>query len=128
MEVNCLNCQERLSVYLCDIPEKWREQIVRTMCLAIEADNTSTCADIEKCFFTAQLSAIERNGTYITISYTDENQEVVTRTFNFTQLIEHSMDGLDPKCVATQEDWDAMTYLEKIQAIIDYRCECCPND
>jgi len=129
MEVNCLNCKEKLSIYLCDIPEKWRDQIVTSLCLAIEADNTTLdCKDVDDCFYTANLSAFTRDGILISISYTDENQEIVTRSFNFTQLIESSMEGLDPKCIASQEDWDNMTYIEKIQAIIDYKCICCPND
>jgi hypothetical protein len=129
MEVNCLNCEDKLAKYLCDVPEKWRTQIVKAMCLAIEADNaTLDCSDVNKCAYTANLSAFYRNGSSISIDYTDEYKNTVTRSFNYEVLVENSMDGLDPKCIATQEDWDAMTYLEKIQTIIDYDCACCPND
>lgn len=127
MEITCLTCEEKLAIYLCDVPKRWRDDIVKAMCLSIEADVATDCGDLEKCTYIAQLNSFTRNGTEISITYTNEHNQTSTSTFNFTTLINATMDGLDPKCIATQEDWDAMSIEEKIQAIIDYECVCCPG-
>ena len=123
MEINCINCQEKLGIYLADVPYQWRTQIINAICENLEVD--LDCKSIKNCQHRASLSAIVYKNGVISITYVDEFNETFVRSFEVKTIMDGTMEGLDPKCIATQEDWDAMGYLQKIQAVIDFDCNCC---
>jgi hypothetical protein len=45
---NCNNCRKELEVLLCDIPSKWREQIINVICIYMESQEFP-CKDIITC-------------------------------------------------------------------------------
>src|SRR6476469_2569042 len=116
MEINCINCQEKLGIYLADVPYQWRTQIINAICENLEVD--LDCKSAKNCQHRASLSAIVYKNGVISITYVDEFNESFVRTFEVKTIMDGTMTGLDPKCIATQQDWDAMGYLQKIQAVI----------
>src|SRR5688572_2331245 len=127
MNLNCQNCEGILAEYLSDIPIEWRDQITTVICASMELDCQDDCEDVEKCIKTASLSQFVRKTNFISITYTNEIGVIYTREFNFTTLMDNLLIGIDPKCIATQEAWDVMTYTERFQAILDKDCDCCPT-
>lgn len=142
MNLTC-NCEEQLEVYLCDIPHEWKRSIIRAIC-----DNNTGGGDgngtgpgdsdgdgipddvedlIENCETVKTISSFTQTSDSITFTFTDEHGNVFVRSFKFTDLIEASLDGVDPKCLMSQEAWLALTHEEKLQAIFDYKCTCCPT-
>jgi len=124
MNINCENCNEVFSKYLCDIPSKWRDQIVTALCKAVEEKYTIACADVKKCETLTSLSSFTVSGSEVSITFKDENGVSWVRTFDMNDLISSSLDAVDPKCVASQEDWDSWTFTERVQAIINKIEEC----
>ena len=45
---NCNNCRKELEVLLCDVPSKWREQIINVICIYMESQEFP-CRDIITC-------------------------------------------------------------------------------
>lgn len=45
---NCNNCRKELEVLLCDVPSKWREQIINVICIYMESQEFP-CKDIITC-------------------------------------------------------------------------------
>ena len=127
MIVNCNNCQEVFSEYLCDIPIEWRSEIVNVLCSAIEKDKIVNCSKINDCETVTYLSTFEKNRCEIKIKYTDERGVERTRSFNYCDIITSLLDEVDPKCITDQETWNGWTMSEKIQSIIDKdeECNCC---
>lgn len=122
MDITCNNCEEVMSKYLCDVPSEWRKQIVKVVCSAMVS--TENCEKFKDCEALTSLSAFSVDGTEVCISYKDENGVIVERCFDFGDIMNSSLDGVDPNCLMTQEEWDALSHLERIQAIIDYGCDC----
>lgn len=124
--MDCFECNKLLSRYLMDVPEKWRVPMVDVICnnlISRELD----CPDITKCETLTTLTAFTFKGNVVEISYINETGLPLTRSFDFSSLLDSSLKGVDPKCLMSQEDWDALTYTEQIQAIVTFRCDCCVN-
>lgn len=94
------------------------------ICDALNNQNSVNCDKVKDCETTTTLSAFSISGTQICITYKDEDDEEWERCFDWDDIQNSSLDGIDPKCITDQETWDAMTYKERIQAIIDYACTC----
>lgn len=122
--MNICNCHIDLNAYLCDIPSEWREGIVKALCLALEPPGDS-CDAIKECETRTSLSAFTLQGNELSIIYKDENGYSHTAEIDLSSAIDASLDDTDPSCLMSQEDWDELSYLEKIQAIVDAHCECC---
>lgn len=88
MNTNCENCKETFSAYLSDVPSKWREQIVNTICKAIDDKYTLKCEDVRDCETLTSLAAFEIDGTNVCIKYKAENGVTVTRCFDIADVIE----------------------------------------
>lgn len=118
-----------LDKYLCEIPFDWREDIINAI-IAIEAgnNNSSNCENIQNCQTVTSLSPFTLVGTILTIKYTDENGTVKTSTIDISPIIEDSLDNIDPKCIATEEEWAEMTNKERLQAIFNRSCCIFNND
>ena len=123
MKITCQNCQEVLEGYLCNIPYQWRKQIAKAICFNL-TDQTIDCQDIKECETITSLSAFSVVENEICITYTDEKGVSFTRCFDWEAIQNSKLDVVDPKCITSQEMWDAMSYTERIQAIIDYACTC----
>lgn len=120
MKITCNNCEEVIQGYLCDLPSEWRVQIAKVICKFLNPSTTLNCDDVAKCETLTSLSAFTVDGTSVCITYKDENGTEFERCFDATDI---TMD-LDPKCIMSQEDWDLLSWKDKIQAIIDYACTC----
>lgn len=125
IDITCNNCEEVLSKYLCDLPSKWAQQITKVVCEAINSSSLE-CSDVTKCETLTSLSAFSVNDTEICITYKDENGTSFKRCFDFDDILNDSLDEVDPKCITSQEIWDNMSYKERVQAIIDFACDCVP--
>lgn len=120
MKITCNNCEEVIQGYLCDLPSEWRSQIAAVICKFLNHSTSVSCSDVKKCETLTSLSAFSINGSQVCIDYTDENGVVNHRCFDMTQVGLN----LNPKCIMSQQAWDALTWEQQIQAIIDYRCTC----
>jgi hypothetical protein len=124
MRVSC-NCTEVLEKYLCDIPSKWRTQIITTICNSIDEDKDLNCEEVAKCETLTTFSAFTMVGNIISITYRDEEGIEWVRSFDFTSIISNPVINVDSKCIAPQDTWDSWTYQQQIQALVDYDCNCC---
>lgn len=120
MKITCNNCEDVMQGYLCDLPSEWRSQIAHVICKYLNPPTSLKCPDVKKCETLTYLSAFTINGSQVCIDYTDENGSTVHRCFDMAQV---GLD-LDPKCMMSQQAWDALTWEQQIQAIIDYACTC----
>lgn len=118
------NCNMDLNAYLCDIPSEWREGIVKALCLTF-LPVEQNCTSIKNCETLTSLSGFTLEGSELSVTFRDENGSVFTREIDLSLPIETSLDEVDPNCLMSQEDWDNLSYLEKIQSIIDSHCDCC---
>lgn len=127
MVINCKNCQEDIMSELSSVPKSWRKQLADTLCKYIICDKQSLdCEQVKDCETLTSLSnfSIQEDGTTICVTYIDEHLVSIERCFNFVDLLDINV---DPKCLATPEDWLAMSYLQKWQAIIDKTCATCSD-
>lgn len=120
MELNCDNCDQILEKYLCDMPEEWRIPIITSIC---ESLTRADCEDVSKCETLTSLSAFSRTSDTVSFSFSDETGEIFTRSFEIPKT--QTLSAVLPYCLASQEDWDNMTFLERLEALIDIRCACC---
>lgn len=125
MSITCDNCEQTVGAYLCDIPENWRCQMITAICQTIARPYVFSCSDVKACETVTQLSNFTVNGNVITISFVNENQQEQSLSFDFTTLIDTSLDGLDPMCLGTQNQWDQWSHIERVQAIITNICAIC---
>ncbi len=127
MNLNCQNCVATLSEYLCDVPSEWREKIVKVICDGLQSESSAACEDLVACQTVTKLSAFEKSTDSISISYTDEKGKKFKRSFSFVDLLNTAANEVDPKCVASQDDWNSWTLQEKLNAVIEKDCDCCHN-
>lgn len=114
-----------LEEILKDLPAKWRDAIIKIL-LKIQDDIQSVdCDTVRSCETLTTLSEFTQEGSEICITYTDEHGVSVERCFDLETTINNELDGIDPGCVVSQEDWDQMTYTQRFQALIDGFCNCC---
>lgn len=118
-------CIQDIEAKLSDLPSKWRTQIATTICNSISSTQTSTCDEFKECEVLTSLSDFTVIGSVISVTYTDENNVQVIRSFDFSNIINSSIDSIDPKCITTQEIWNNSTFSERFQLILNYACELC---
>lgn len=99
-----------------------------TICSLIEEiPNSQSCNGVKECETLKTISAFRKENTFISIDFKDENGNIFTRAFELNQLIDNSLDGLNPACITSQGSWDIMNHSQRIQAILDHKCLCCPT-
>lgn len=113
-----------MSEILCQLPSEWRKQLVKAICKYFDNQSELACADVTNCETVTTLSSFTINEGSVCITYKDEDKQEFTRCFSLDELYNDMLGEVDPKCITSQETWDAMTATEKIQAIIDYACTC----
>lgn len=119
------NCHKDLEKYLCDVPDQWREGIVKALCYVFDDKcEDDECEGVKDCETTTFLSDFTVEGNEVSISYTNE-RNTRTLSFDVVELIDNALDIVDPKCLASIEDWAEMTYVERLQLLLDAQCECC---
>lgn len=123
--MNCNNCKEELSKILCDIPSMWRIPIVEVLCKERNPIPNINCNDLKKCETITSLSSFTQTGTSISITYKDERNVSTTRSFDFKDLINSTLDQVDPKCLTTPGEWSNMSFLDRFQLLVDSHCDCC---
>lgn len=124
--MNICHCNIDLDKVLCDIPFEWRRGIVKALCYTLENSNAS-CDSINKCQTLTKLYPFTINGNVLTAKFKDENGNVVSRTLNILDIVDNSLDTVNPGCIMSIDEWNSLHHFEKIQAIIDAVCTCCPN-
>ena len=124
INITCNNCEQVISEYLCDLPLEWRKQITKVICKTLSSQTTINCDDVQKCETLTSLSGFTINGSEVCITYKDEKGISFKRCFDWGDVQNSTLDDVDPKCITSQEIWDAMSYTERIQAIIDFACDC----
>lgn len=117
------NCKEQLLDYLCDVPSPWRDQIATVICEGIAFE--LSCKNFKDCETRTSLSAFTRSGSTISVTYTDEAEQAITRSFDFIELLDNSLNEVDPKCLTDQDTWNALTYIGKFQLLVDSHCTGC---
>lgn len=120
------NCRKELEVILCDLPSIWRGPIIDALCKE-RCEQELDCSDLKKCETITSLSSFSISGTTISITYKNEQSVEVTRSFNFSELINNSLDGIDPKCLTTSLNWSSLSFIERIQLLVDAHCSCCSD-
>ncbi len=117
--------KEQIETYLSSLPEKWKNDLVQILCLIKEQKQEPDCATVKSCETVTTLSDFTVNGTIVSIQYKNEQGVTVTRSFDATQIVNNTLNDLDPNCLATEEQWASLTFAERIQLLIDSHCNCC---
>lgn len=120
------NCHIDFDAFLCDIPREWREGIVKALCYTLNVQPLD-CQGVRNCQTLTSLSPFTLNGSELSITYINEKGTIKTSTLDLSPAIEASLDDIDPSCLMSQGAWDALSHAERIQAIIDGHCNCCPT-
>lgn len=114
-----------LEKILCDIPNEWRTPIAQALKLIMPCVEP-TCDDIKDCQTLTSLSPFTISGDGIlSVTFTDEKGRERIRTIDLTGVIQDSLLSIDPKCIMSQEDWDALSHVERLSAILSASCDCC---
>jgi hypothetical protein len=121
----CTPCEQELSALLPSLPSKWRDQLVSVLCEIRAQQTTEGCEKVKECETVTSLSGFTLSGSSACIEYTNEAGVTVERCFDISSILNNTMNDIIPSCVSSQEEWDAMTYLQRIQSWIDAHCECC---
>lgn len=121
--ITCKNCEQILLVYLCDIPYQWRKQIANAICGAFPSSDF-TCEDVAKCETLTTLSEFTQIGSRISIVFTDERNKKYTLEIDIKDVLNVSLDNIDPMCLASPEDWAIWTNKQRIESIINSSCNC----
>lgn len=127
MNINCKNCKEDVQAYLSHLPSKWAEKLADIICKYIICDNPPAvdCETFRECETLTSLSDFTVTDTEVCITYIDENSVTVTRCFDFSDIINGTMENIDPKCITDQTTWNNWSYVEKWQSIVDKVCDNC---
>lgn len=124
MDITCSNCETILDKYLCDIPSVWRKSIVKAICMAIPSSDTLDCTDIKPCETITTFSEFRKSGSLISITFRDERNRAHILTMDLSIVLDSSLDDIDPMCLATEEEWAAMTNEERYERLINHSCNC----
>ena len=119
--------KQQIEEYLKDLPSKWREQLVDILCQIKQEKSIPDCNKVKECETLTSLSNFSISGTTISITYKDEKGISFIRSFSIDEVLNQSLEDLDPDCLATQPEWDTLTYKERIQLLIDSHCDCCSS-
>lgn len=119
------NPKAEISALLCNIPSQWRDSIVEALSciLSLNRDSNATCEAIKDCETLTYFEPIKRSGNTITLSYRDEKGVLYNRSVDLTTVINNILNGVDSSCLMDQEDWEELTFAEKLNAI--YQKACC---
>jgi len=120
------NCDIDLEAFLCNIPSEWREGVVKSLCYVYNNEcEEILCKGVKDCETTTFLSPFSINtDDEISIRYNSEKTQV-ERMFNILPLINNTLNNINPSCLATDEEWANMTFVERIQLFTEVYCECC---
>lgn len=110
-----------------DIPEAWRYALIDILIKIQEERESVDCEQVRDCETVTNLSEFTFNNTEICISYTNEEGITVERCFDIENIINETLADIDPLCITTPTVWNTMSYTEKIQALVDTVCSCCPE-
>lgn len=118
------NPLQEFSALLCDIPFVWRDAIVRALncVLSVSRNTTETCDSVKDCETLTQFQPIQKVGNIVTFSYKDEKGVTYNRSINIETVFDNLLEDIDPKCLMLQEEWDVLTYKEKLAAIYEKAC------
>lgn len=119
------NPKEELSALLCNIPSNWRDSIVKalTCILALNKDNDAFCDGVKGCETLTKFEPIQQSGNTLIFSYRDEKGVVYSRSIDITTVINNVLNNTNASCLMDQEDWEALTFTQKLAAI--YAKACC---
>ena len=117
--------QEQIQTYLSPLPSEWRAKITEALVYFKDSIQQPTCEDFKVCETLTSLSTFSIAGDAISISYTDEVGVTVTRSVSLGQVLNNQLDDLDPGCLTDTTTWASLTYVQRLQALIDAQCECC---
>jgi hypothetical protein len=120
--------KEQIEKYLSSLPEKWKDELVQILCLIKEGKQEPDCNTVKECETVTTLSDFTVNGTTISIQYKNEAGVTVTRSFDAETIINEVLDDIDPACLATEEEWESLTFLQRMQLLVDKQCSCCNED
>jgi hypothetical protein len=119
--------KQQLLELLNALPSKWADQLADVLCQIKEDKESVDCEKVKGCETVTSLSDFTVSGTTVSIKYTNENGVQVTRSFDAGVVVNGSLDDLDPNCLATPEEWNSLSYDERIQLLIDAHCACCSD-
>jgi len=117
--------QEQIELYLAPLPSKWKEELTKILCEINASQQTIDCQDIKDCETLTSLSNFSVQGSEISIQYKDERGVTVTRSFDFETILNNSLAELDPNCLTDETTWSNLTFIERLQLLIDSHCDCC---
>jgi hypothetical protein len=114
------NCTEKISKKLAILPPSMREGLVKTICDAFK-DRDLNCDDCEIVKIISPFY-IDQDG--ICVSFRDENNEYSTSCFGINDILTQLTMDVSPGCLMEQEEWNALSFPDRVQAIMNYRCTC----
>lgn len=119
------NPKAEISALLCDIPSQWRDAISEALNCALNfvshVDVSATCEGVKDCeSVTSFFTSITDNN--VSVKYVNEKNITTISNLDLTEAINNALDAVDPKCLMTQEEWDALTYEERLDAIFAKVC------
>lgn len=117
--------KQQIEEALSALPSKWAEQLADILCQVREERESVDCNDVKECETVTSLSDFTVNGTTVSIKYTNEAGVQVTRSFDAGAIVNGTLDELNPNCLASPSEWNALSYDERIQLLIDAHCACC---
>lgn len=117
--------KQQIEEALSALPSKWAEQLATILCQIKEDTGSVDCNKVKECETLTSLSDFTVSGTTVSIKYTDEDGTQVTRSFDAGAIVNGTLDDLDPNCLASPEEWNSLSYDERIQLLIDAHCMCC---
>lgn len=124
-----MTCKEIILEKLCELPSGWRDQMAELICVYIKEHNDSLlCSAVKDCETLTSLLNFEVDGTQVCISFKDELGITVDRCFDYDDVVNNFLNLLNPNCLASEEDWYAMSPNDKMQVMIDRVCEDCTDD
>lgn len=118
------NCKETILDTLCDVPSPLKEEVANAICAAFSDKNSPDCPTCETVKVTSPFYISEGDG--MCLSFRDENGVYVTNCFSINDVLKYLTTNVDPGDIASPEQWEAWDYVDRIQAIIYYRCNCAP--
>lgn len=119
------NPREEFSALLCNIPSGWRDAISEALecVLSVKRDGNETCDSVKKCQTVTHFEPIKIVNNTLTFTYVDSFGIVHVRNIDLTPIINNALNSVDPKCLMTQEEWNALPLGQKFAAI--YSKVCC---
>ncbi len=125
MKLNSTTCKEKYIGWLTGIPHEWKCRIAEAMCSSMDELATVDCDQVKECETLTSLSTFTVIDSSVCIVYTDEEGTEVTRCFDFNDVLNNSLESVDPNCLSTAEEWANLSFTGKFQAIVDKICQNC---